>query len=50
MLQKMFPENGKTVPEIRFEGFSEDWEERKLGDMMNVTSVKRIHQSDWTDN
>lgn len=25
------------------------WEQRKLGDMMNVTSVKRIHQSDWTD-
>ena len=25
------------------------WEQRKLGEMMNVTSVKRIHQSDWTD-
>ena len=25
------------------------WEQRKLGDMMNVTSVKHIHQSDWTD-
>ena len=25
------------------------WEQRKLGDMMDVTSVKRIHQSDWTD-
>ena len=25
------------------------WEQRKLGDMMNVTSVKRIHQSDWTN-
>ena len=25
------------------------WEQRKLGDMMNVTSVKRIHQSDWTE-
>ena len=25
------------------------WEQRELGDMMNVTSVKRIHQSDWTD-
>ena len=33
MLQKMFPENGKTVPEIRFEGFSEDWEQRKLGEI-----------------
>lgn len=25
------------------------WEQRKLGELMNVTSVKRIHQSDWTD-
>lgn len=33
MLQKMFPENGKTVPEIRFEGFTEDWEQRKLGEI-----------------
>lgn len=36
-------------PNIRFKGFTEDWEQRKLGDMMDVTSVKRIHQSDWTD-
>ncbi|HAQ4410975.1 TPA: restriction endonuclease subunit S [Enterococcus faecium] len=48
-LQKMFPKNGAKVPEIRFPGFTEDWEERKLGDMMDVTSVKRIHQSDWTN-
>ena len=49
MLEKMFPKNGSNVPEIRFKGFTEAWEQRKLGDMMNVTSVKRIHQSDWTD-
>ena len=36
-------------PRIRFKGFSDAWEQRKLGDVMNVTSVKRIHQSDWTD-
>lgn len=30
MLQKMFPQNGKRVPEIRFAGFTEDWEQRKL--------------------
>ena len=29
--------------------YTSSWEQRKLGDMMNVTSVKRIHQSDWTD-
>ena len=49
MLEKMFPKEGENVPEIRFDGFTEPWEQRKLGDMMDVTSVKRIHQSDWTD-
>ena len=32
MLQKMFPKNGKKQPEIRFNGFADDWEQRKLGD------------------
>ena len=31
-LQKMFPKNGAKVPELRFAGFADDWEERKLGD------------------
>ena len=34
MLQKMFPENGKCVPEIRFSGFSDDWEQRKVGNFL----------------
>ena len=33
MLQKMFPQNGKKVPEIRFSGFTDDWEQRKLGEI-----------------
>ena len=33
MLQKMFPQDGKKVPEIRFKGFTDDWEQRKLGDV-----------------
>ncbi len=32
-LQKMFPKNGEKVPELRFAGFADDWEERKLGDI-----------------
>lgn len=48
MLEKMFPKNGRDVPEIRFSGFTEAWEQCKLGDLMDITSVKRIHQSDWT--
>ena len=33
MLQKMFPQNVSKVPEIRFKGFTDDWEQRKLGDL-----------------
>lgn len=36
------------TPSIRFKGFVGDWERRTLGTLMTVTSVKRIHQSDWT--
>ena len=35
MLQKMFPQNGQKVPEIRFKGFTDDWEQRKLGDVID---------------
>lgn len=33
MLQKMFPKNGEKIPEVRFPGFTDDWEQRKLGDV-----------------
>ena len=33
MLEKMFPREGKNVPDIRFSGFTEDWEQRKLGEL-----------------
>lgn len=49
LLQKLFPKNGERYPELRFPGFTDAWEQRKLGDLMEVTSVKRIHQADWTD-
>ena len=32
LLQKMFPKNGEVVPEVRFPGFTDDWEQRKLGE------------------
>ena len=38
MLEKMFPKNGSNVPEIRFKGFTEAWEQRKLGD--NIIKYK----------
>ena len=34
-LQKMFPKNGAKVPELRFAGFADDWEESKLGDVLS---------------
>ena len=33
MLQKMFPKKGEKVPDIRFDGFTDDWEQRKLGEI-----------------
>ena len=37
-LQKMFPKNGEKIPELRFAGFADDWEERKLGDEVTFFS------------
>ena len=36
MLEKMFPKDGSDVPEIRFKGFTEAWEQRKLGDITSL--------------
>ena len=36
MLEKMFPKNGSNVPEIRFKGFSDAWEQRKLGNVADL--------------
>lgn len=43
-LQKMFPKNGQKTPELRFGGFTDDWEQRKLGDLVNVDTGSRNHQ------
>lgn len=40
MLEKMFPKNGTNVPEIRFKGFTDAWEQRKLIDYLEVSSEK----------
>ena len=44
MLQKMFPKNGEKNPKIRFEGFTDDWEQRKLGALMEDGII--LEQSD----
>ncbi len=48
MLQKMFPQNGKSVPEIRFNGFTEDWEQRKFGTMFKRRMERNNGQFDNT--
>ena len=40
MLDKMFPKPGETEPEIRFEGFTDPWEQRKLGELYSLVSEK----------
>ena len=40
MLDKMFPKPGKTEPEIRFEGFTDPWEQRKFGELYRPVSEK----------
>jgi len=48
MLQKMFPQNGESVPEIRFDGFTDAWEQRKFGDLGSVAMCKRIFKEQTT--
>lgn len=54
MLQKMFPQNGSKVPEIRFKGFTDEWEQRKLGDvlddMYNGQTPSRNKSEYWNGN
>ncbi|KUL13245.1 hypothetical protein LI7559_07835 [Bacillus licheniformis LMG 7559] len=46
-LQKMFPKNGAKVPELRFAGFADDWEQRKLGDLAEIKDSARIPNIKW---
>jgi type I restriction enzyme, S subunit len=49
-LQKMFPKNGAKVPELRFAGFADDWEERKLGDEVQIVMGQSPNSENYTDN
>ncbi|KMY80204.1 restriction endonuclease subunit S [Leuconostoc mesenteroides subsp. dextranicum] len=51
-LQKMFPKNGAKIPELRFEGFSDDWEERKLGEIFNYEQPTKyiVKSTEYDDN
>src|SRR5690606_9690944 len=49
MLEKMFPKEGADVPEIRFNGFTEKWEEKKLGDVVEFYSGLTYSPKDVKD-
>ena len=44
MLEKMFPKNGSSVPEIRFKGFTDAWEQRKLGEIATFINGRAYSQ------
>ena len=46
MLEKMFPKNGETVPEIRFKGFTDAWEQRKLGEVLISLQNNTLSRAD----
>ena len=50
MLQKMFPQNGQSVPQIRFSGFTEDWEQRKLGEVCSEIGDGLHSAPEYDDN
>ena len=52
MLEKMFPKQGETLPEIRFKGFSGEWEEKELGELAEIVrgaSPRPIEDPKWFD-
>ncbi|UAL49804.1 restriction endonuclease subunit S (plasmid) [Sutcliffiella horikoshii] len=49
-LQKMFPKEGESVPEVRFPGFNEKWEKCKLGEIVNITMGQSPNGENYTVN
>jgi len=52
MLEKMFPKDGESVPEIRFAGFTDPWEQRELGDVADIKTGPfgtLLHAEDYVD-
>ena len=46
LLEKMFPKEGEDVPEIRFEGFTEPWEQRKFSDFVVASGIRNVENLD----
>lgn len=49
MLKKMFPKNGETTPEIRFKGFTDDWKEEKLGNLIKLNKSQEVKRENLTN-
>ena len=49
LLSKMFPKNGEDVPEIRFKGFTDAWEQRKLGALVQFVNGRAYKQEELLD-
>lgn len=49
MLQKLFPQNGENVPEIRFSNFTDTWEQRKLGSICKITMGQSPNGSTYSE-
>ena len=49
MLEKMFPREGKNIPDIRFSGFTEDWEQRKVNEICSISTGKSNTQDKIDD-
>ena len=49
MLQNIFPQDGEKVPKIRFGGFNDDWEQRKLGELGSVSMCRRIFKEQTSE-
>lgn len=47
MLQKIFPQKGEKVPEIRFSGFTADWEQRKVGELLEERNEQAPMSADY---
>lgn len=50
MLEKMFPNNGANVPEVRFKGFTDAWEQRKLGECTDLLTGHPFESKQFSEN
>ncbi len=50
LLQKMFPKNGERIPEVRFPEFTDAWEQRKLGEVVEITMGQSPSSKNYTEN